>query len=134
MVLGLVIGGCSPEGKGVFCNGLQKPITVTITSSLQPTRSITSVIPPGEMRALSGLRAVDLVTITVDEPRTNFTRCLHAADPDHRYFLPGEHELYFLVTDGDVYRIPRVLRKRWQDHKKEIQVSDGVLPLPFAHH
>jgi len=129
-VLGLATGGCSPEGKGVFCNGLPTPVTVTIISSKQPVRSATTVIPPGEVSVLSGLRAVDLVAITVDEPRTNFTRGLHVADPDQRYFVPGEHEVHFLVSDGEVYRIPRLLRKRWKEHTKEIQVPDGVLPLP----
>jgi hypothetical protein len=80
-----------------------------------------------------GLRAVDLVTISVDEPRTNFTRSLHVADPDQRYFARGEHEVHFLVSSDEVYRIPRTLRRRWKEHIAEIQVPEGRLPLSLNH-
>ena len=93
-ILGIAVGGCSPEGEGVFCNPLQSVVTVTISSSRQPAHSASATIPPGEVCVLMGLRGVDLVTISVDEPRTNFTRSLHVDDPDQRY--SGEHEVHFL--------------------------------------
>ena len=91
---------------------------------------MSAVISPGEASVFMGLRAVDLVTIGVDEPRTNFTRFLHVVDPEHRYFAPGEHEVHFLVSSGEVYRVPRTLRKRWKDHEADIQVPAGRLPPP----
>ena len=129
-IIGLVAGGCSPQGKGVFYNSLQTAITVTITSSRKPTHSVSAVIPPGEASVFMGLRAVDQVTIRVDESQTNFTRTLHVGDPEHRYYAPGEPEVHFLVSSGEVYRVPRTLRKRWKDHEADIQVPAGRLPPP----
>lgn len=125
--LAVLCVGCSPEGTGVFVNPTEDIFVVSLSSSDEPSRLITFTLPSNATYSVRGTRVVNKLKIEAMQEDCVYERTLHLPDPEHVYSASGEMEMHFLVTDREVYRIPRNYRGKWRSHLDDIRQEANAL-------